>query len=411
MTNTPSKISITLPSPYEAQKPIIKACLNEEDKFIIFNASRQSGKTLSACIVAIYWALQSKGQHIMIVSPTDSQARKIYKQMIQMLEPIIKFAVKNYKAQSGDSEIAFNNNSVILFRSAASENSLRGYSNSHLILDECAFIKEEVWNTILAPTLTVRGKKVFFCSTPKGKNFFYKLFRRGMDGETGYRSFKLTYESNPYANIDFIKEQQEILPYEIFAQEYLGEFVDQSSIFKNINEVAVNLQQTPKGQRCVIGIDIAFARDFTVAICLDENAKMLDYIRFNKEETPELVSKLSTFIKKWNPAKVIVEENNQGRPVIDLLKQSGVYKMEGFSTTSQSKNEIINDLMVSFAKKEIRILNDDIIKGEFEAFTYTISNTGKISFASAYGHDDVVMATAFAYKALKDIKASTIMFY
>ena len=408
---TQNKINITLPAPYPAQIKIIKSCLNNEDKFIVLNASRQSGKTLTACIVAIYWALIKGGEHIMIVSPTDSQVKKIYKQIIQMLEPVIQHVVKSNKIQAGDSEIVFTNKSVILFRSAASENSLRGYSNTHIILDETAFIKEETWNTILGPTLIVRGKKVFLCSTPKGKNFFYKLFRRGMDGEPGYKSFKITYDENPYANLEFIEGQREILPVEIFSQEYLSEFIDSAAIFKHINEQATLLPQTPRGQKVVCGVDLAFSKDFTVAVILDENAHMLDMLRFNKVEAPELVSKLKEFINKWRCHRVVVESNNIGLPIIHLLKEAGVYNIEPFTTTSASKNEISNDLMVSFSKKEIRVLNDELVKGEFEAFTYVISKTGNITYGAAYSHDDIVMATALGYNALKKDKGSAFFMY
>lgn len=389
----------------------MKKCLDKDTFFITLNASRQSGKTFLASIIAVYWSLQKPNQHVMLCSPTDSQVRKIYKQIIKMLSPAIKALVKTYKIQAGDSEIVFNNGSVLLFRSAASENSLRGYSNTHLILDESAFIKVDTWNEILAPTLAVRGTKVLFCSTPAGKNFFYESYQRGLNNEKKYASFKIIYTENPYANIEFIEEQKRILPEVIFKQEYLGEFVDSTSVFKNVDELSNQTKQQPRGQKCSIGIDVAFSVDYTVAIVLDDKVNMLDYLRINKLETPELIKQLSDFIKKWNPAKTIIEVNNQGKIVMDLLKQSGIHRIEGFTTTALSKNEIINDLMAAFAKKEIRIINDDIVKGEIEAFTYAISDTGKVTFSARNGfHDDIVMSLAFAYKGLTDMKVSKLFF-
>lgn len=405
-------LEILFPTPYPAQIPVIKKCLDKDTFFITLNASRQSGKTFLATIVAVYWALDEPNSHIMLCSPTDSQVRKIYKQIIKMLSPALKALVKSYKIQAGDSEIVFNNGSVLLFRSAASENSLRGYSNTHLILDESAFMKTDVWHEVLAPTLAVRGKKVLFCSTPKGKNLFYEYYQRGLNKEKTYCSFKITYDQNPYANKEFIEEQKRILPEIIFKQEYLGEFVDSSSVFKNVDELASLNKSVPNNQRCVIGIDIAFSIDYSVAIVLDSKGNMLDYLRINRLDTPELVNKLTEFINRWKPYKTIIEENNQGRVILDLLKQKGLHRIEGFTTTAVSKNEIINDLMAAFAKKEIRVLNDYIIKGELEAFSYEISDTGKVSFAARSGfHDDCVMSLAFAYKGIKDMSVSNIHFY
>jgi PBSX family phage terminase large subunit len=405
-------LEIIFPTPYPAQIPVIKKCLDKDTFFITLNASRQSGKTFLATIVAVYWALNESNCHIMLVSPTDSQVKKIYKQIIKMLSPALRALVKSFKIQSGDSEIIFMNGSVILFRSAASENSLRGYSNTHLILDESAFMKTDTWHEILAPTLAVRGKKVLFCSTPKGKNLFYEYYQRGLNKEKNYASYKITYDQNPYANLEFIEEQKRILPEIIFKQEYLGEFVDSSSVFKNVDELSILNKAVPAGQRCTIGIDIAFSIDYTVAIVLDIKGNMLDYLRVNRLDTPELVKQLVTFINKWKPYKTIIEENNQGRVILDLLKQAGVHRIEGFTTTAISKNEIINDLMAAFAKKEIHALNDSIIKGELEAFSYEISDTGKVTFAARNGfHDDCVMSLAFAYKGIKDLSVSNIHFY
>jgi len=148
---TANQITINFPAPYEAQKPVIKACLNLETSTIVLNGSRQVGKTFLLSMIAVYWALQNRDQHIMVVSPTDSQVKKIYQQIVQMMEPA-KSLIKNSKAQTGDAQVLFTNNSKIIFRSAASENSLRGYSNTHVLLDEAAFIKEDTWNTIIAPT-------------------------------------------------------------------------------------------------------------------------------------------------------------------------------------------------------------------------------------------------------------------
>ncbi len=403
-----SKLKINFPPAYPAQLEVLKSCLQSDDKYIIVNGSRQVGKTFLLSMISIYWALAEKRQTIMIVSPTDSMVRKIYKDCITLLEPVLHIIVKNKKAQSGDSEIVFENGSIILFRSAASENSLRGYSLTHLALDECAFIKEETWNTILAPTLTVRGKKVLFCSTPKGSNFFQKLFNRGLSNEPGYRSFKINWRDNPYANIEFIQEQEKILPHEIYLQEYEGQFTDSSSVFKNIRELLA--PKATQQVECVIGIDIAFKKDYTVAVALATDGRMLDYIRFNQVETQEMVEKLHAFILKWKPKKTVIEENNQGISIYHLLRAKGLYNFEAFNTNSKSKGEIINQLIAGFSLKEIKIINDPIVIGEFEAFTYSLTKSGNIQFSAAYGHDDIVMSTAIAWNAKKQNAVGQVLF-
>lgn len=392
-------MQINLPAPYRAQLPVLAACFDNSTEFITLNGSRQVGKTVISTFAAVKWALDKEEQHIMVVSPTDSQVKKLYKQIVLMLEPIY-FLIKSYKIQSGDSEIVFKNGSVILFRSALSENTLRGYSNTHLVLDECAFMKEETWNTILAPTLIVKGKKCLFCSTPKGNNFFARLYSKGLDGvDKTYRSFKLTYDENPYANLKFIREQQEILPDEIFRQEYLGEFIDAAGVFRNINDVAVLKVALPnRMESYYIGVDIAFKKDYTVAICFNSKMEQVDMVRFNNTDIGYLVNTLKAFFLKWSPKRINIESNNQGLPVIQQLRREGINSITEFATTSTSKPLIINQLIAAVGKKEVKLLNDNNLKSEFNAFTATIGKTGHVRYEGSYGNDDIVMATAIAFE-------------
>ena len=104
------------------------------------------------------------------VSPTQGQSSKVYKQILDLV--IEAPVVKSYKGSMGDMEILFHNGSIIKFRSAAQEDSLRGEPIDYLIIDEGAFQKESVFQEILLPMLNVRGKKCLVVSTPKGKNWF-----------------------------------------------------------------------------------------------------------------------------------------------------------------------------------------------------------------------------------------------
>ena len=45
------------------------------------------------------------------------------------------------------------------------------------VLDEAAFMKEDAWREAIKPVFLVRGKKVLFISTPKGKTWFYELYQ------------------------------------------------------------------------------------------------------------------------------------------------------------------------------------------------------------------------------------------
>jgi len=397
---------IRLYKPYNKQIPIHKACNDTTTFFITVDAGRQSGKTALSEQQAIYWALNKPDMLVYWVSPTQSQVGKVYKQTLEMI--IQTPVIKSYKGGMGDTEIIFTNGSQIKFRSAAQEDSLRGETIDYLIVDEGAFVKEAVFNEILLPMLNVRGKKCLVISTPKGKNWFFNQYQRGLTGEQDYKSFKFTSMDNPYASKIVIDIARENLPSTLFAQEYLGEFIDSSAIFENIQELACldRLNRPLPNQSYWMGIDIALKDDYTVITLIDKDNNVVCYERFNQVTAPQLKQRVIDAVKLWNPKKIMIEENNQGLPIIDDLRHiHKISNIVGFKTTSTSKQEIINNLINAFSSKKLRVPKDDIYKSELETFTMTISPTGQPRFAAANGfHDDIPMSLAITWECVNKYK-------
>lgn len=401
---------IKLYTPHKFQIPVHEMCCDNESFYITVNAGRQSGKTALSQQQALFWSLDKSNMIIYWVSPTAGQSQKVYKQILDMV--IETPFVKSYKASQGDTEIFFVNGSVIKFRSGAQENSLRGESVDYLIIDEAAFIKQSTFQEILLPMLNVRGKKCLIISTPKGKNWFFFMYNRGVLQEKGYKSFKFTSLDNPYSNPEVIKSAKKSMPDVLFRQEYLGEFVDNAAVIENINELAVlkGLTSPKSGDKYYAGVDIALKNDYNVVVILNQDGEMVFMDRINNISSPELKERLIKIFNTWKPSKILIEENNQGLPILqDLIKIHKVKNIAGFITTSKSKSEIINNLINSFSSKKIKIINDEIIKSELEMFTMNITPTGSIKFEAPNGfHDDIVMALAIAWECMNKFKNSNI---
>ena len=356
---------------------------------------------------AIKWALgdPEKKPIVFWVSPVQSQAMKVYKQILEMV--VDTPFIKSYKGSMGDAEIVFANNAVIKFRSGAMEDSLRGETIDYLIIDEAAFIKQSIIQEILLPMLNVRGKKCLMVSTPKGKNFFFNQYTNGMVGTDQYQSFKFTSLDSPYASKTIIDIARKNLPDVLFRQEYLGEFVDDSAIFENVQELGtMRMKGFPTvGDVHYIGIDIALKDDYSVFTVLNQNGEVVHYERYNNITSPQLKIKIKECIDKWKPVATLIEENNQGLPIIQDLIDEGVRSIRGFSTTSSSKPKIINNLISAFATKKITVPNDEVYKSELEIFTMTVSPTGSVKFAAPNGfHDDIPMSLAIAWECMNTNK-------
>lgn len=409
---TTKTTNVTLYTPHNKQKDLHRACVDPSIFFITVIAGRQGGKSMSALNQAVYWALKDNGSVVYWVSPTVSQVNKIYKEILNGLAntPFLK----SNKGSVGDTEIVLTNGSVIKFRSAAQEDSLRGESVNYMILDEAAFMKQSTYQEILLPMLNVAGKKLLVVTTPKSKNWVYYQYQKGINKTKGYKSFKFTSMDNPYSNQEVIEAARISLPKEIFEQEYLAEFVDGASVFKNINELAtIKLIDKPKnGDRYFSGIDLALKSDYTLISIMNQDAEVVFFDRFNNVTAPQLKERLIKTLNLFKPYKTMIELNNLGQSIYDDLKYTHkIPNLVGFNTTSKSKPEIINQLIHAFGNSKLKILDDEIYKDELKAFAMSITKTGSIKYEAPNGlNDDIPMSLAITWKCYNQFQYSGVNF-
>ncbi len=395
--------TIRLYSPHDKQKEIHQACMVDDKCFFVtVVAGRRGGKSMAAQNQCLFWALKDVGCTVWYVCPTDGQCQNV----ILELQKAIKDSglVKKINNSKGDRTIEFSNGSIVHFKSAMSADSLRGSKVNYLIVDEAAFMNNNLFDTILMPSMAVGGKKVLIISTPRGTNWFHKYYQKGLNKkQLKFRSFKFTSYDNPAVDKELIELFKAQVPEGVFNQEYLGEFVDSAGVFKNISELCCGLPVEPiKGTNYVCGIDIGMLNDDTVVTILDTKGTMVFQDAFTGLEAPELRARILSTLRKFRPVKTLVEENNQGLPLIHDLKRewNGI---EGFVTTNKSKEEIINKLVGAFSGRDIKCLNDEELKLQLESFIFELTSTGKIRYCAAPGfHDDRVMSLAIAYSMCFD---------
>jgi phage FluMu gp28-like protein len=396
-------INVKLYTPYDKQLQIHNVLKAFNVFGVVVVCGRQVGKSLLGKNQAIKWCLELKNQTVLYVLPTDSQVQKVY---TELKDALPKEILKASKGQSGSQEITFINNSKILLRSALQGDSLRGYTVQYLIIDEAAFIEEATVNSVLLPTLSAKGKKVLILSTPKGKNWLYKYYNKPLKDKK-WKSFTFTSYDSPHINKEFIDEQKNILPDELFKQEYMGEFIDKASIFKNLDDICVlqypyNNPNQKDNIDVYCGVDLGMISDYTVATIINNNNEVLDFIRFTNVSTTKLKSNLIEFFNKWKPQNIVIEQNGLGIPIVsDLLEDPTWSDIITPFVTGNNKSELVLNLVKLFNNKNIKLPNEPQVKLEFENFIMYQTKTGTIKYAGISGvNDDIVMSVAFAYEAL-----------
>jgi len=366
---------------------------NSQARFKVLSAGRRWGKTrlgVNECLDAA-----AQGGRAWWVSPSYKTSEVGWRPLRQIARKI-----PNAEIRLVDRMVTLPNGGFVAVRSADNPDSLRGEGLDFVVMDECAFMQKEAWTEAIRPALSDRQGKALFISTPKGRNWFWENYMRGVNGEEGWQSWTFPTSSNPYIEPAEIEAAKRDLPEMIFRQEYLAEFIDDSGgVFRRVQEAAVlEPKEYEQGRQYVAGVDVAASVDFTVVTVLDAETKEMVYLdRFNRVDYPVLIDRLEAVYKRYHLTSMVVESNSIGRPVIDELVARGL-NIVPFTTTSATKQAIIQNLQAAFENGQILVLNDQILVGELLSFESKRNASGGFSYSAPAGmHDDCVLSLAIAW--------------
>jgi len=380
--------------PHLKQKEIHNSIINESYKYYILNIGRQFGKTMLGINQMLYWSINHKGCNIAWVTPIYKQSKKVFDEMEKVTKSSGLFEYNR-------SDLTISGfNSQIQFFSGERPDNIRGNTFDYLIVDEMAFTRPELWSEVLSATVLVKGKKVIFISTPKGKNHFYQLSLQP-NYDNRYKYFHYSSYDNPMIDAEDLEERKRSLPKHIFEQEYLAKFIDNASgLFKNVDSCVI--KPAERTQKLFGGLDIGRADDYTVLTILNKNYQMVYVQRWRQQEWSKIIDEVATKIREYN-AEIFVEVNNQGDVFYEMLQNKVYNNVQPYVTSTATKPIMIEDLAVHFENKDIGILNESWLVDELNAFTYIYNEkTRRVQYGAPQGvHDDGVMSLALAVQSIK----------
>lgn len=379
--------------PHDNQRLIHNSINKDPYKYYALNIGRQFGKTMLGINQMLFWAINHPGCNIAWVTPVYKQSKKVFDEMERVTRSadLFDFNRSDLTIKGFDSQITF-------FSGERPDN-IRGNTFDYLIVDEFAFCRSELWDEVLSATVLVKGKKVLFISTPKGKNHFHRISLQH-NYDKRYKYFHFTSFDNPMIDHADLEERKRSLPDHVFRQEYLAEFIDNASgLFKDVRAGIGDHQ--PKG-KAYAGLDIGRADDYTVLTIINESGEMIYVNRWRHDEWHKIIDKVAKLIQEYK-ATTLIEVNNQGDVFYEMLRDRCRNYIHPFTTTSKSKPILIEDLAVAFEQNDIKIRGDQWLIDELENFTYIYNpSTRSVQYSAPVGlHDDGVISTALAYHSLK----------
>ena len=393
----------------QSQKEAYELAHRKDIKYLTLVWSRQSGKTILMQVLCVEWLLK-KNVQIGYICRNYILAKKIYKNLVRIIPKSLI-----HSANGSDLTIESVYGSTLTLYSAESGASLRGQTFDYLICDEFAFFKQEqtdgtsLWNDILSPTVKAKGKKVIFVSTPLGKNnLFYEMYLRGISNDyPKYVSLRKDIYSDGFVTPQDIEEIKKSIPELSFRQEYLTEFLDSANtIFAGFEHCFEDFNYNDN-LKTWIGIDISSTDGDKTVLTKINTADQVKCIEI-KGTLDQKYRQMADIIDGTpNLVSAYLEINSLGLPIYNevrkLIKHKG--KLQEWTTTNSSKEEIVSAMAVKIANKDIHFDNNDKeLYKELGQYGVSFSKTGRMIFNGINAHDDYCMSLCIANRCKDDKK-------
>lgn len=427
---------------YECQKNKVLTILN--NRKVILMEGRQQGKTITSSACILWYTLFQDNKTVAILANKAAAAREVlsrYQGMYENLPLWLQQGVKEWNKGSIELE-----NGSKVFTAATAASGIRGKSVNWLYIDEAAIIPNNVaedFFTSTYPTIMAgETTKVLLSSTPLGYNHFWKFWNDSEQGLNDFVNLFIPYTAIPGRDDKWAEEQRAILGDVKFSQEVLCTFLgssytllDAGTLSKfspvsyvyskdSLDVIAEPVRGTRDADGKVVAPDHNYVlvadtsrgvggdyHAFTVIDISETPYRVVAKYRNNKVAPVLYPSIIHTVARNYNNAHVLIEINDNGQQVADIMyneleyenllfvnrdSQVGQIVGGGFGRHGVTQNGVRTDKKVKrvgcsmlktlIESGRLRVEDRDII-AEFSTFIEK-----KDSYAADEGyHDDLVM--------------------
>jgi len=372
-----------------------------------FVSGRQVGKSRSVAWYALWKAVTYPGSEILITAKAQRQSMELFNQ--------VKKEMRTSDISKGDwgvesdtrTEIHFQNGSRIVCLPVGRDGSnIRGYGQDLVIVDEAAFVKDEIFQEVLSPMLAVGTNEFILLSTPFGKKgFLYQKFHNDDDWYTK----QVPTAANPNVDQQWVDKQKQQLTTTQFKQEILGKFVEDSDSFFNREEL-LNCTTDETVDRdsdvAFMGVDLASqGQDSSVYVCMDEDGRVFHVEHKSEAPLTDAMGRVRELDAFYDFRQIVIDSTGLGEGVVDQVKEDLGEKVEGFKFTNEKKQSLYNTLKNAFQNGELDFyyipgkndLPGNKMFNQCLELTYSYTSTGKLRIEHpSGGHDDFSDALALA---------------
>ena len=333
----------------------------KDNRFIICKMPRQVGKTTTTVGYMLWSVLFNETYVVGILANKGQLARDILAK-IQLAYEHLPLWLQQGIITWNKGNIELENGSKI-FAYATSSAGVRGGTFNLIFLDEFAFVPHNMAQEFFMSTYPVissgKTSKVIIVSTPNGLNQFYKMWTDAIEKRSMYVPIEVHWSMVPGRDAKWRDETIRNTSEEQFRQEFETEFIGSSAtlisgaklrslaFFDPIyQEECFDIYEQPKPSRlyiCTVDCSEGVGGDYSTINVVDVSEtpyKQVAKYRNNKLPLLFFPTIIYSVAKRYNEAYVLIETNNIGQQVVDILhydlEYENIYKLEHHHIKGQS---------------------------------------------------------------------------
>jgi hypothetical protein len=311
--------------------------------------------TTTITIYALWIVCFQSDKRITIVANKESTAKEIFSRIKMSFEELpvwMKPSVKSWRKDGfqlgNDSEIKV---------STSSSSGPRGSTSNLLIIDEMAHcpneVMQELWKSAIPIISSSKKSQIVVISTPNGTdNKFYELYKESQKEKSSWHLETVNWYDVPGRDEEWKRETLSLLNNNMddFEQEYCNRFHEPGKtaidpdLLKSLQEQCrepiyvmdsgcykIFEAPNPSGLY-VVGVDVGegIGRSNTVAQIIDvsdlTNIKQVGVYACNTISPYHFGTRLMGILEDWGRPPVLVENNNNGQQVLDVLNHAHNYE-------------------------------------------------------------------------------------
>ena len=390
--------TLQLPAMYHA--PYDAIC--DPARIVVIEAATKVGKTSGCLMWILSRAWNNSDTMNWWVAPIYQQAAIAFGRLCDWLkqaDPQKKLWSTNLSTMT----IVLVNGSKIVCKSGDDPDGLYGEDVNAVVIDEATRCKEEVWHAVRSTLTATKGVARIIGNVRGRKNWVHRMATNA-DGKT-VAFHKLTAFDAVKGGVlesSEIESARRDLPEHVFKELYLAEPAENSGNPFGSTAIGKCVSQFSTDPIAGWGVDLAKSVDWTVAIGLDMDYRVVEMHRW-QSDWGQTKRKLIEIIGD-KPA--LIDSTGVGDPIVEELQRS-LQLVQSFKFTSQSKQQIMEGLASRIQSVGIQF-PDGWLRDELDSFEFEYSRTGVRYSAPSGSHDDGVCALALAVRLIGTTTRNTL---